>query len=154
MSLVAFLAFNAALLTAAAWDLRFMRIPNAIPLMLSAGSLLLHPPTSVAGALGRLAVVAMVATVCLALYLRNALGGGDVKLLVACALWLPLSGAPTFATALGVAGALQGLGTLLLNRLSPAVQPRLARANYHQMPYGVSIAAAGLFWSMLATFGP
>lgn len=154
MSLLGFVVFNATLFTAAAWDVRAFRIPNGIPLWLAVAALPLHPPTSLEGALGRLAVAALVAAACLLLYLRNAFGGGDVKLLVASALWIPAGGLPTFATALGVAGAVQGLGTLLLIRLAPQVRPNLARDDYHRMPYGVSIAAAGLFWSIFATFGP
>ena len=153
MTLIGFVVFNATLLAAAAWDVRSFRIPNALPAILAASALLLHPPASLADALGRLAVFTGVALLSLVLYLRSGLGGGDVKLLAAVALWLPLSGLPAFATALGCAGALQGLGTLLLIRLTPALRPHLARADYHQMPYGVSIAAAGLFWSVLATFG-
>lgn len=153
MSLLAFVVFNATLFAAAAWDVRAFRIPNGIPLLLAAAALPLHPPTTFEEAMGRLAALAIVGAICLALYLRNAFGGGDVKLLVASALWIPAAGLPTFATALGVAGAVQGLGTLLLIRLAPQVRPNLARDDYHQMPYGVSIAAAGLFWSIFATFG-
>ena len=144
MSLAAFVFFNGLLLVAAVYDLRSFRIPNQLSLVMAAAAVPLSPPASAEEAIGRLATVAIIGLVALGLYLKNALGGGDVKLLAACGLWIPLSGLPTFATALGLAGGLQAIGTLVLIRLSPDVKPYLARDDYHRMPYAVSIVAAGL----------
>ena len=107
MSLAAFVFFNGLLLVAAVYDLRSFRIPNQLSLVLAAAAVPLSPPASAEEAIGRLATVTIIGLVALGLYLKNALGGGDVKLLAACGLWIPLSGLPTFATALGLAGGLQ-----------------------------------------------
>ncbi|WP_309089114.1 A24 family peptidase [Phenylobacterium sp.] len=152
MSLIGFLYFNGVLLIAAAWDIRTFRIPNRLSLALAIGGVLVLLTGDMAEAASRLASCGIVSTAALLLYLRGAMGGGDVKLLAAASIWLPLSHLFGFAMVLGLAGGLQALGTLAVIRFSPSSKPYLARADFHQMPYGVSIAAAGLFWSTLATF--
>jgi prepilin peptidase CpaA len=139
--------FNAVLLAAAACDLRTFRIPNALSILLAAGALVLAFPGTPMAALSRLACAAVVSALALALYLRGLMGGGDLKLLAAAALWIPFPQLAGFATLLGLAGALQGLGTLLWVRIVPSSEGMLARGPGRQMPYAVSIAVAGLVWS-------
>ena len=80
----------------------------------------------------------------LALYLLRAFGGGDMKLLAAAAIWMPLPSLPVFLFALALAGGLQALAVLALRRAgaaAPVARPAT------RMPYGLSIAAAGLAWA-------
>lgn len=145
MSPVAFLAFNAVLLLAAASDVRHYRIPNLLPLLLAAGALLLDFPASLGDALSRAASVAIVAPIGGGLWRGGLLGGGDLKLLAACALWTPLGGLAGFAMALGLASGLQGASALAIARLRTGGS--LASAAAGRLPYALSIAAAGLAWS-------
>jgi prepilin peptidase CpaA len=154
MSVVALVWFNAVLVAAAAYDLRTFRIPNTLPILLAAGALIVAFPATPAQALSRLASGGVVSALGLALYLRGLMGGGDLKLLAAAALWIPFSGLASFATLLGLAGALQGLGTLLWVRVVPSSEGVLARGPWREMPYAVSIAAAGLVWSGVRFFSP
>lgn len=151
MSLVAFLAFNAVLLCAAVSDMRHYRIPNLLPAMLAVAGLVLAAPHSLAEALSRTGSLALVSLIVGALWLRGLMGGGDLKLLAACAMWIPLGGLATFALALGLASGVQGVVALAYIRVtqsSPAASGLRGR-----VPYGLSIAAAGLVWS-LTQFAP
>ncbi|RAK60800.1 hypothetical protein DJ021_13775 [Phenylobacterium hankyongense] len=147
MSVAAFVWFNAVLLIAAACDLRTFRIPNILPILLAAGALVLALPATPAEALSRLACVGVVAVLGLALYLRGLMGGGDLKLLAGAAFWIPFPELANFAILLGLAGGLQGVGTLVWVRVAPSSEGTLARGDWRKMPYAVSIAVAGLVWS-------
>jgi len=146
VSPIGFVAFNGLLLAAAASDLRTMRIPNLLPMMLAIGALLLDPPGAWSEALSRLTVAALIGVIGLVLWMRHVLGGGDLKLLAAAGLWIPLDGAATFATYLGLAGGIQSLAFLAWVKLQPTVQPHAA-PGWRYMPYAVAIAGAGLAWS-------
>ena len=146
MTAIAFLAFNAVLMAAAASDVRSMRIPNVLPTLLAAGAVVFAFPASWGEAASRLAVAALIALIGGVLWSRRILGGGDLKLLAAAGLWIPLHSAMAFATFLGLAGGAQSLVTLAWVGLQPSLQPRLA-PGWRYMPYGVSIAMAGLAWS-------
>lgn len=151
MSLTALLAlfvFNAILVSAAAFDVRHYRIPNLAPALLAAAGLVLAAPDSLGEAFSRTGSLALVSLIAGALWLRGLLGGGDLKLLAACAVWIPLSSLPAFALALGAASGIQGLAALLYVRT--AQRSAAASVGASHVPYGVSIAAAGLIWSLLA----
>ena len=117
MSLFALLTFDALLLLAAVSDVRSFRIPNAISLLVAAGALLLAFPASPGEALSRAASLGLVGVITGALWLRGLLGGGDLKLLAACALWIPLGQLPAFAMAFGLASVVQGTTALAWTRL-------------------------------------
>ncbi|CAN7383092.1 prepilin peptidase [Phenylobacterium sp. LjRoot225] len=149
MSLIALLAFNAVLLCAAVSDVRHYRIPNLAPALLAIAGLVLAAPHSIGEALSRGGSLAVISLIAGALWLRGLLGGGDLKLLMACAVWIPLGGLSTFALALGLASGVQGLATLTFVRViqrTPA-----ASAVRERVPYGLSIAAAGLVWSLASS---
>lgn len=148
MSGLALTVFAALLLAAAASDVARWRIPNGLCVALALAALTLAFPQSAHDALSRGGSFLAVSAVALVLYLRGGLGGGDVKLMAAAALWMPLSTLPVFALALGLAGGVQALATLALRRLAPA-GPDAAPAR-RRMPYGLSIATAGLAWAALA----
>jgi prepilin peptidase CpaA len=145
MAPLATLAFCALLAAAAASDLARFRIPNLLTAALAVAALVLAFPASGGEALARAASFAVVGAAALGLYGARALGGGDVKLLAATALWIPLSGLPLFLEALAFAGGVQALFTLGARRLAgPGLAVRRVR-----MPYGLSIAAAGFAWAAL-----
>ncbi|MCC8983739.1 A24 family peptidase [Bradyrhizobium acaciae] len=97
------------------------------------------------------------------IYLRGAIGGGDVKLLVALAIGLPLSGVIELLTATALAGGALAAVHLAMRRLP---QPKLAPAGsslvrrvyaverwrhlrHAPLPYGVAIACGGI-WTILS----
>lgn len=144
MTSIALVYFSLILLAAAATDLAAWRIPNALPALLALGAVTLGFPHGVDEALSRGAAFAVVTAVGLALWLRRGLGGGDVKLLSAAALWTPLSTLPVFVLVLALAGGIQAAAVLAQARLAPAGASAPGR---RRMPYAVSIAAAGLAWA-------
>jgi len=148
MSWLAFLAFNGLLGCAAATDLRTFRIPNALPLLVAAAGLVLHLPLTPGEWLDRAAAVALVGIGGGLLWLRGLFGGGDYKLIWACALWTGLSGFTPFALAFGLASGVQGLAALLIAQAPGRRAPLRSRLG-GRVPLALSIAAAGLYWSLL-----
>ena len=137
--LVAVLA--AMLIVAAAGDLRTRTIPNrlnmaiallAIPFWYASG-LQLWPDVAL-----HVGIAALVFLLFAAAFALGAMGGGDVKMVAAVALWLPPAAVMQLLVVMAVAG-----GVLTLAML---VRHRLARASHVlEIPYGVAIAFAG-FW--------
>ncbi|MFW2830868.1 A24 family peptidase [Sphingomonas sp. ID0503] len=129
-----------ALLTAAATDLRARRIPNWLtaaialtaPLFWLASGIDLWPGMAI-----QLAVAVGVFCLFAIAFAYRLMGGGDVKLLGALALWLPLASVPPLLMLTGILG-----GVLTLFMLAW----RWLRANHAiEVPYGVAITAAGLW---------
>ena len=82
------------------------------------------------------------------LFLRGWMGGGDIKLLAACALWLDLAQGLKMLVAVAIAGGLESLIIMLLRLLpfSDKVRERIAWLRRNgELPYGVAIAA-GMAW--------
>ena len=138
------LALLAILLCAAAWtDLRDRTIPNALnaavallaPCWWWASGLALWPGVPL-----QLGLVAAVFALFLGFFALGAMGGGDVKLIAAVALWLPLDLLLQMLILTAMAGGVVTLATLAVHRLRKAPgQP--------EIPYGVAIAFAGLWVS-------
>ena len=85
----------------------------------------------------QLAIAAVVFAIFLGCFAAGAMGGGDVKLIAALALWLPLSPLMTLLAVMSLAG---GAVTLLM-----MADRRLRRSGgVLEVPYGVAIAFAGL----------
>jgi len=120
------------LLLAAITDLRERRIPN----WLTGGVAAVYPvylllsPSPVAW-LGALALTLLLG---LALFARELIGGGDVKLIAAVTLWAGLDHFAVFALVTTLTGGLLGLAALWYQRWSPLIQAHLA---------GFGLAAAG-----------
>jgi Flp pilus assembly protein protease CpaA len=147
--LYALVTFNGLLWCAAVSDLRTFRIPNLLPALLAFCGVALAFPASPAEALSRTLSFLAITAVAGATWWRGLLGGGDFKLLMGCALWIPLPTLPAFAIALGLASGVQGLTALLLARTRASADgPQPARLRQH-VPFALSIAAAGLCWSLL-----
>ena len=86
------------------------------------------------------------------LFVRGWMGGGDVKLLAACALWFDLASGGRMLVAVAIAGGLESLMIMLL-RLIPWSEKIRRRISWLRkggdLPYGVAIAA-GMAWIGLA----
>ena len=142
-------ALAIALLIAAVSDLRTRLIHNwltfgialAAPAFWWASGLSLWP--GVAGQIGLgLAAFAVLA----GLFAAGAMGGGDVKLLTALALWLPWQPFLKLVVAMALLG---GVLTLLC-----VARHRIGRhTGKLEIPYGVAIAGAGL-WVLANTYVP
>jgi prepilin peptidase CpaA len=134
-------ALAVALLVAAFTDIRRRQIDNWLnagialtaPVFWWASGLTLWPDVALqlALALGAFVVLA-------ALFAIRAMGGGDVKLLTALALWLPASKFMSLLIVMALAG---GVLTLALGAWHVARRQK----DKLKIPYGVAIALAGLW---------
>jgi Flp pilus assembly protein protease CpaA len=150
MSPLAFAVFAILLVWAAVGDVRAYRIPNWLCVAVAVAGLVLAFPGSTDVWIARAESVGAVAAIGLVLYLAHALGGGDYKLLVAVAFWMPVGELAPFAVLLAIAGGVQAIATLLWRRFAPAGPAPAARPHARAMPYGVSIAIAGILWGVVA----
>jgi prepilin peptidase CpaA len=110
-----------------------------------------------------LIVAAILFLLLLVIYTRGAIGGGDVKLLVALALGFPLTGVIQLLTVTALAGGVLALAHLVMRnlphpRLAPAgssfarrvyVVERWRHLRHAPLPYGVAIASGGI-WTILS----
>ena len=129
------------LLSASWWDLRTRTIPNELNLAIA----LLAIPFWWASGLGlwpdvalQLGVAALVFALFTLAFALGAMGGGDVKLVAAIALWLPWQAVLGLLVIMSLAG---GVLTLAM-----AIRHRLARNEGKlEIPYGVAIAFGGMW---------
>ena len=144
-ALIAILA--AMLIVAATGDLRTRTIPNwlnaaialgAIPFWLVSG-LSIWPDIAIQIGVA-LAVFALFA---LAFHL-GAMGGGDVKMVAALALWLPLGAVIKLLVIMSIAGGVLTVAMLVRHRLAKSGKEL-------EIPYGVAIAFGG-FWLIAERF--
>lgn len=134
-------ALAIALAVAAATDIATRRIGNRLnaaialvaPLFWWASGLSLWPGVAV-----QLALAAVTLALCAGLFAIRAMGGGDVKLLTALALWIEPAAFARLVLAMALLG---GVLTLLMI----AARARRGRGERLAVPYGVAIAAAGLW---------
>jgi len=152
------LVFLTLLVWAAISDMRTYRIPNAIPAcLLALYPLHLAASTTMPDWIGGLLVAFAVFAVGFGLFAARLLGGGDVKLLGAVALWagpgLILPFLLLTALAGGVLGLLFWLPRLAQGWLASVTAWIAPPAKAHPpVPYGVAIAAgAGLIGVRLIT---
>ena len=136
------LGLLAVLLVAASWgDLKTRTISNGLNLAVAllaipfwwASGLALWPDVAF-----QVGVAALVFAAFAGVFAMGAMGGGDVKLLGAIALWLPWPAVLTLLVIMSLAG-----GALTLAML---IRKRLARSEARlEIPYGVAIAFGGLW---------
>jgi prepilin peptidase CpaA len=110
-----------------------------------------------------LVVAAILLLLLLVIYQRGWIGGGDVKLLVALAIGLPLMGVIQLLTVTAVAGGVLALVHLMMRllpypKLAPAGSSLVRRVyaverwrnlRHAPLPYGVAIACGGI-WTVLS----
>ena len=164
LHLVAVLAFAVLMAIAAVEDFRRLVIPNWLVLALIA----VWPLSAVTGtvtlaaALGALAIAGAIFVVGALLFARGLLGGGDVKLLCAAALWAGPAATPELLLVTAILGGVVSL--VLLSPLGahwnlagrPFGGPPGAAAIAGKgvpVPYGIAIAGAGLVVILQPLFG-
>jgi prepilin peptidase CpaA len=107
---LAMLGFGALLLAASVSDVLWLRIPNPIPLgLLALFALELVLRTSPAAPLDHLMAMGLALVILLPLFAFDMLGGGDVKLLAAVALWLGMTKLAPLMILVGVGGGIFAL---------------------------------------------
>ena len=135
-------ALLAIALMRAAWgDLQSRTIPNWLNVAIAAGAPLwwwangwgLWPDVAIQ--LGFAAGIFVIFAFCFAI---GAMGGGDVKLIAALALWLPWKAVLVLVFLMSVAGGVLTLGYLIRHKLAK-------REEKLEIPYGVAIAFGGLW---------
>jgi len=139
----------AVFLAAAATDAARRRIPNALVLaLLCIAFLRIGAEITTGVGIGRPAADL---AVCLAVFMAGTaafhfrlLGGGDVKLLAAGALWVGALAAGPFLMATVLAGGVLGLGYLLWLLL----RPDRDSTTRPSLPYGLAIAAGGVLTTL------
>jgi prepilin peptidase CpaA len=132
----------AAMLLAACWcDLKSRTIPNglniaiallALPFWWSIG-LPLWPDAMV-----QLGLAALLFGLFAIAFAMGAMGGGDVKLVAAIALWLPFQAVMALLFLMSVAGGVLTLAVWLRHKLA-------RRTGQLEIPYGVAISFGGLW---------
>ncbi|MEC9435536.1 MAG: prepilin peptidase [Pseudomonadota bacterium] len=152
---LAAVAMTPPLVAAAVWDLRRMRIPNWLNALMALIFAVVGPLTLSPEALGWRVLLALVVLAAgFGLFALRRMGGGDVKMLAACALWVN-PGLGAMALQLLAVGMLLGLGAVRLAR----ALTRGRAAGWHALapgakrfPMGVSIAAAAIayLWIVVA----
>ena len=136
------LAVLALLLLAACWfDLRTRTIPNELTLAVAllalpfwwASGLSLWPDVAL-----QLGIAAGMFGLFAFAFAIGAMGGGDVKLIGALALWLPWQAMLLVLVIMSIAGGALTLAMLVPHRLAKRETPL-------EIPYGVAIAFGGLW---------
>jgi prepilin peptidase CpaA len=128
---------------AAAMDLWRLRIPNYYPLAVMALFLgWLGISATHAGIWQNAVMFGFTLIAGMALFARGWLGGGDVKLLAATALWFDFAGAAGLFLYVAVGGTLLSLVFIILRRILPASLSTNAPAlkPYGPIPYGIAIS--------------
>jgi prepilin peptidase CpaA len=158
VSMVATLVFAVLLAAAAISDVLRLRIPNLIPLLLLAGFGLVVMLGAVENPLGHVAAMLIVLAVLLPVFALGVLGGGDVKLLAAAALWLGLAKLPLLLILVGLVGGLFAALWLplrwLLTRALPTRQLPCSLQLQAALPYGVPISIVALVLHLVASSPP
>lgn len=146
MELIPFFCLAPALVAVAYFDLRYMRIPNALVLLAIALFVCTAPLLGWSELGARLLAAGLVFAVGFTLFALNMFGGGDVKMLAAVLLFVPSETHTLFTMVFAVA-MFTGIGAILTARTVPA----LAGSSWAGLrgqgtfPMGISIAMAGLF---------
>ena len=142
------LGFILLLALAAASDLQARRIPNplvaAVALLALANHLLLGGFQALLPTLGSALFFLLVASGLVLLFARNALGAGDVKLLLAALLFVGGQRQSSLLLLVALFGGLLAAGYLSLRCLQQGPLGSLAAGRDVTLPYGVAIASGGI----------
>ena len=134
------LALAATLVVAAVIDARTFTISNRLNAAVAAGAPLYWLSISLApwpGIAIQLAAGAIVFVLLAGAFYAGMMGGGDVKLAAALALWFSPAGTVKFLVLMSIAGGVLTLGILGWHR----AQKRVGRP---EIPYGIAIAFGAL----------
>ncbi|MEM6266113.1 MAG: prepilin peptidase [Pseudomonadota bacterium] len=138
-----------ALLVAAFTDIRSRRIANWLnaaialgaPVFWWASGMALWPDMA-----WQFGFALLVTAILIGLYAVGLLGGGDIKLLAALALWIDPDSYLTLLVIMAVVGGFMAVGFVVRRVVLKPKQPG-------QLPYGVAIAA-GALWVMTQNYFP
>ena len=134
------LALAATLVVAAVIDARTFTISNRLNLSVALGAPLYWASIALApwpGIAIQLAAGVTVFSVLAAAFYAGMMGGGDVKLAAALALWFPPAGTLKLLVLMSLAGGALTMVILLWHRFKQ-------REGRPQIPYGIAIAFGGL----------
>ena len=135
------LALTATLVVAAVIDARTFTISNRLNAAVAAGaplywmSIALNPWPGMAI---QIAAGGIVFVLLAGAFYAGMMGGGDVKLAAALALWFSPASTLKFLVLMSLAGGVLTLGVMVLHRIK-------RREGKPEIPYGVAIAFGGLF---------
>lgn len=144
--------FPMLLLCAALWDLLTLQIPNWISLAVFGSFLAFSAlaPLGLTEVLSHLGLGAAVLIAGILLFVRGHVGGGDVKLLAAAAVWVGWAQFPLYLAATALSGGVLALLLLAFRRLKlpPSWAPVDWLKRLHSpgagLPYGIAIAIGGV----------
>ena len=152
------LAFLVCVLFAIITDFKTLLIPNWISLALLAAFApfaALHVPLAAIG--GNFLVMALVLALSVFFFVAGWMGGGDVKLMSAIALWMGPTHVAPFVVLMALLGAILALSIVAIEKFGPLLGPRVLDlalfrrlgelADSGQCPYGVAIGVAGFIVS-------
>jgi prepilin peptidase CpaA len=134
------LALAAILIVAAIIDVRTFTISNRINLVVAAGAPLYWLSIALTpwpGMAIQLAAGGIVFALLAGAFYAGMMGGGDVKLAGALALWFSPAGTVKFLVLMSIAGGILTVGLLAWHRAK-------RREGRPQIPYGVAISIGGL----------
>ena len=134
-------ALAIALLYAAVSDLRTRLIHNWLTFGIAIAAPAFWWATGLSpwpGVAAQLALGVVVFAILAGLFAAGAMGGGDVKLLTALALWLPVQPFVQLIVIMALLGGVLTIGCFVWHRAA-------RRSGKLQVPYGVAIAGAGLW---------
>jgi len=146
-------AFAALLVTAAIWDVRHYVIPHWIsPAIVGLFGLYLVGSGFAVSWEAALIAGGAVFVVGACFFAFGAIGGGDVKLLAATALWAGLDELTLLLLATVLVGGVLALGSLMFGAITAprpagrlgAQATKIQSAQPAQLPYGVAIAVGGV----------
>jgi prepilin peptidase CpaA len=161
MEIALFLVFPVLVSVAAIFDASSMIIPNWLNALIAA----LFVPVALAAnmelaAIGwNLALGVAVFAVGAGLFFLRVMGGGDVKMIAACAVWLGLPLMTPFLLFTAIAGGALAAIALVARRIVPAGVSeagwtRWLTVRRTGVPYGIAIAAGAIFvWGQSALGG-
>jgi prepilin peptidase CpaA len=133
-----------ALVAAAATDIRSRTISNLLNLGIALAAPLYWWATGIdfwPGAALQILFAFVVFAAFAGLFAIGAMGGGDVKLIGALALWFPVTPFMSLLMLMAILGGLLTVFMLILHKVRPTERAL-------EVPYGVAIAAAGA-WTVL-----
>jgi len=141
----------AALAWAAVSDFRRFLIPNRVCALVAGGYLVALAGMPAHVWLAGLGAGAAVLAVGALLFARGLVGGGDVKLAAVVALWAGPALFSDFVLATGLTGLVLALAMLtpLRRRMPAAPQGDPSEGLRQPMPFGVALAAGGLWVALL-----
>ncbi len=153
------IGFSGLLLCAAAQDMWKLRISNFFPVAIVglyfARAMSIGFQTDM---WQNLALFLFTLSAGIFLFAKKWLGGGDVKLFAAAALWFDFSAAPYLLFAITLGGALVALVFIFVRRLLPSrFADRIGWAALKAkgpIPYGLAISAGAILCSQVYAFNP